>query len=148
AGEKISGGVVHERVERTVTPNGVDHFFDLSSVADIARARVDGRSRLFAKLGFRGGEDFVTPSADVDRSAEFEETLSRGFAETCAASSDEDALVFEEIFLKHKHLFGRMIVAGRENLKPQGTQRSAADVAENFLFSLKVACYAEAVVGV
>ena len=100
--EEVAGGVVHEDIERAVLPDGFDHFFHLGGVADIAGTRVDGTAGSVSQFGLGRGEDFVTPSADVDGGAELEKSLSSGFAKSSAAAGDEDAFVLEKIFLEHE----------------------------------------------
>ncbi len=54
-----------------------------------------------AELGFGRGEDFLTPSADIDRGSEFKEALGRGLAQARAAAGDQDAFVLQQILLVH-----------------------------------------------
>ncbi len=85
-------------------PDGIDHGFDGVEIADVAGKGVDGA---FGGGGEFGGgllEDIFAATADVESGAEFEEAMSHGFAEACAAASDEDALVAEKIVVEHGSL--------------------------------------------
>src|ERR1700722_16951160 len=90
AGDKVSGSVVDQDVERFRVPNVVDHGLDLFGLADVTAQRVNWSFR--RKLILSLFEDFFAASADIDLRAEFEETLCHAFAKAGASAGDEYAL--------------------------------------------------------
>src|ERR1700690_3461537 len=101
ARQKISGGIIHEHIERAVAPDHADHLVHGSAVAHIAAPSVNAASCALAQLSLGGGKNVFAPPADVDLGSEFKESLGCGLAEARASARNKDALVKKKIVPKH-----------------------------------------------
>ena len=101
AGQKISGGVVHEHIERALGPDDPDHLFDSGCVAHIAGTGVDLAAGALAEFLLGSGENIVAAPADVDFGAQFQKPLRGSLAQAGAAAGDQDALAVEQIVAEH-----------------------------------------------
>jgi hypothetical protein len=102
AGDKVSGSVVDEYIERGLFPDRVDHGFDGVETADVARKGLNCASGGGSQFGCGLFEDRFAAAADVDSCTEFEEALSHAFAEARASPGDEDTFAVEKILLEHE----------------------------------------------
>jgi hypothetical protein len=71
-GQEISGGVVHQDVERTIVPKGLDHLFHAWQIANVAGERSNLAGRHAAQFDFRLGWNLPAAAADVNRGAQFQ----------------------------------------------------------------------------
>jgi hypothetical protein len=101
ARKKISCGIIHEHIERTILPDHSDHFVQRGGIADVAPTGMDSTSGAFAQFLFGRGKNFFTPTADVNHGTEFQKSLGSGFAETSASASNKDAFVEKKIVPEH-----------------------------------------------
>ena len=144
-GQEISGGVVHQRVERAVAPDGLDHLVHLGGISHVAGAGVDGASGGLAQFGFGGRENFITSSADVDCGAQFKKTLGCGLAESGAAAVGDRGCVFffcRRFFWNMSHRGGTIPIVrsgeraddlwreGKNAFHPLSSRRRAAEDAK------------------
>jgi hypothetical protein len=102
AGEEVSGSVVDQYIERSLSPDRVDHGFDGCEIADVAGKGLNCASGGGGEFGGGLLEDRFPAAADVDGRTEFEEALRHAFAEARASPGDEDAFAVEKIVLEHE----------------------------------------------
>src|SRR5579871_2054539 len=102
ARDEISGGVVDEIGQRTLAKDGLDHLVDRKGIANVDTMTRHPTAIEIHQFGRGLVAHYLAAAADMNISAELEESPGHGFAKPGAASGHENAPAGEKIFPEHR----------------------------------------------